>query len=328
MILKKLSQSGIFLQAFIILLLLLPQIYFPGSAMGFDFTLFDHLSLFRILNSALQPLGLFWPWALGIAIIVLCGLLYNQMVIKSDLLPKQSIFIVLIYCLLLLAGGELSYSLVPIFVTLLLLGSLHSISGLVTGHQAYVKVMNASIGISIATLIVPQALFFMLFVWLGFFTLRIGTWREWAISLLGFITPFFYYGVFLFLTDGLDEVLHGYQLFFEGFRLNFSGFGYSEMAAFSVLFLLAVFSIPSFLSDAGERIISIRKKMWLHFHFFWTGLLALIFSAQGAGIWMPVILLPIALMIAHNVVFKRKSWVMDVLMILLLGLIIGLKAGF
>ncbi len=327
MILKKLSQSGIFLQAGIILLLLLLQLYFPISGMGFDFTLFDHLSLFHSLNSALQPLGLFWPGAMAIAILVLIGLLYNQMVIKSDLLPKQSIFIVLIYCLLLLAGGVLSYSLVPISLTLLLLVSLYSISGLVSGQQAYVKVMNAAIGISIATLIVPQAVFFMLFIWLGFFTLRIGAWREWAISLIGFVTPYFYYGVFLFLTDGLTEVLYGYQLFFEGFRLNYSGFGFPELAAFSVLLLLVLFSIPSFLSDAGERIISIRKKMWLHFHFFWTGLLALIFSAQGAGVWMPVILLPIALMIAHNVVFKRKSWAMDVLMIVLIGLIIGLKAG-
>jgi hypothetical protein len=68
--------------------------------------------------------------------------------------------------------------------------------------------------------------------------------------------------------------------------------------------------------------------MWLHFHFFWIGLIALGFSSQGAGIWMPVVLLPIALFIAHNVVFKRKSWAIDVLMIVLIGLIVGLRAGF
>lgn len=328
MILKKLSQSGILIQSGIILIVLLMQLYFPISANGFDFALFNHLPLFHALNIVFKPLGLFWASAFAIALIVFCGFLYNQMVIKSDLLPKQSIFVVLIYCLLLMAGGNLSYTLVSFSVTVLLLGSLYSISGMVYAQQAYVKVMNATIGISIASLIVPQAIFFMLFVWLGFFTLRIAAWREWFISLIGFLTPYFYYAVFLFFTDSLTEVWYGYQLFFEGFRLNFSGLGFTSLVVFSLLFLLVLFSIPSFLSDAGERIISIRKKMWLHFHFFWTGLLALVFSAQGAGIWMPVIILPIALMIAHNVVFKRKSWAIDVLMIVLIGLIIGLNAWF
>lgn len=328
MILKKLSKSGIFIQSGIILLVMLSKIYFPISGMAFDFVLFDHLSLFHLLNSAVQPLGLFWLGALGIALLVMCGFLFNQMVIKSDLLPKQSILIVLIYCLLLLAGGHLSFALVSFFITLVLLGSLHSILGLVSGQRAYVKVMNATIGISVVSLIVPQAVFFMLFVWLGFFTLRIGTWREWVISLIGFLTPYFYYLVFLFLTDGLIEVLDGYRFFFEGFSLNYSDFGITELAVFSVLLLLVLFSIPSFLSDAGERIISIRKKMWLHFHFFWTGLLALIFSAHGGVILMPVLFLPMALMIAHTVVFKRKSWAIDVLMIVLIVLIFGLRVGF
>lgn len=328
MILKKLSQSGIFIQSGIILLVLFSHFYFPGARTGFNYDLLSHLILFHSLSSVIQPLGLFWSAFWGGTLILLCGFAYNQIAVQADLLPKQKVFVVLIYSLLLLLGGFMFNFLVSVLITLLLLGSFYNMSGLVSGQHSYFKVMNATLGISIASLIVPQAVFFMLFVWLGFLTVRIGAWREWVISLIGFLTPYFYYVIFLFLSDGLNEVIEGYQLFFKGYKLNFSGFGFSEMAIFTVIILLALFSIPSFLSDAGERIISIRKKMWLHFHFFWIGLIALGFSSQGAGIWMPVVLLPIALFIAHNVVFKRKSWAIDVLMIVLIGLIVGLRAGF
>ena len=50
----------------------------------------------------------------------------------------------------------------------------------------------------------------MLFVWLGFLTVRIGAWRERVTSLIGFLTPYFYYVIFLFLSDGLNEVIEGY----------------------------------------------------------------------------------------------------------------------
>ena len=328
MILKKLSSAGVFLQASLILAMLMAMFFSPFSETALKQHGFDLLPLYNILISWSNSLGLFWSKLLGIFLIGIIGLLFNQMAFNSDLLPKKGLFVVLIYFAMMLAWVNLSFTLMSFVLALLLLNSLLNISRLVTGQQGYARIMNATISISIASLIVPQAVLFILFVWLGFFTFRISSWREWIISLIGLLTPWFYYAVFLFFTDNLVEAYTGYAHFFREFRLNYSGFGKMEIAIYAVLVLMVLISIPAFISDAGERVINIRKKMWLNAHFLWIGLITLILSSNNLGLWLPIVFIPASLIISHRVVFRRKSWVLDGTVIALFALIIGLILGY
>lgn len=327
MIFKKLSGAGIFIQSVLILGLLALHLFLPVAGLGFDYRNFGHVHFFQVLNNFSLP-GHLWSKLSGIVLFTLAGFLFNLIAIRNDLAPRQSIFMVLIYLMFMLMGDMISGSLVTPAVTLLLLYSLYNIIRMHSEPNAYARVMNATIAVSVASLFYPQAIIFIFFVWFGFFTLRISSWREWIISFIGLLTPYFYFTVYLFLTDKLPAAFAGYKLFFMNYRIDFREFGLWEVLAMTLPFMIILFSIPVFLSDAGERVIAIRKKMWLIFNFLWTGLVVFFISGKAGGVWLPVIFLPVALIFTHRIVTRRKSWIMDVLVIIFAGLIIFLKSGF
>lgn len=208
MILKKLSSAGVSLHVSLILAMLLVMLFFPFREAGLKLDGFDLLPVYNSLSSLIAPLGKFWTKLVGIVLIGTIGLLYNQLILKGDLLPKNGLFVALIYFVLMLAWDNLSFTWMSFALALLLLNSLLNISRLATEQHNYAYVMNATISVSMASLLVPQAVIFMLFIWLGFFTLRISSWREWTISFIGLLTPWFYYVVFLFLPmDWLKPIL-------------------------------------------------------------------------------------------------------------------------
>lgn len=328
MILKKISSSGITLHVGLILVMLVLMLFSPFPEMGMKQNSYDLLPLYNLLNGWGSHLGVFWLKLMGIVLIGTVALLFNWLVIKGDLLPKKGAFVIFIYFVLILAWDNLSFTLMAFALTMLLFYSLFSITRLVSEQQNYASVLNATISISVASMIAPQTILFMLFVWLGFFTLRISAWREWIISLIGLLTPWFYYAVYLFFTDGLVETYTAYLSFFREFRLNYSGFGNLQIAVYAILVLIVLISVSAFVSDAGERVISIRKKMWLNVHFLWIGLLVMVLSAGSAGLWLPVVFMPVSLIVSHRIVFRRKSWVLDGAVIILFVLIVGLMLGY
>ena len=329
MILKKISSAGVSVHASLIFAMLLVILFFPFPEMGHIQNGYDLLPLYSLLNGWGGHLGVFWSKLLAIVLIGSVGLLFNQMVVlKGDLLPKKGLFVVFIYFVLMLAWDNLSFTLMAFALTLLLFNSLLNIVRLASDQQNYALVLNATISISVASLIVPQAILFMLFVWLGFFTLRISAWREWVISLIGLLTPWFYYVLFLFFTNGLMETYEAYLRFFREFRLDYSGFSTMEVSVYAVLVLMLVVSVPVFILNAGERVINIRKKMWLNVHFLWIGLLVIVLSANSAGLWLPVVFMPVSLIVSHRVAYKRKSWILDIAVLALFALVISLMLGY
>lgn len=328
MILKKISTKGITLHGGLILAMLLVMLFSSFPVIGLKQNNYDLLPIYSFLNSWGSQLGLFWSKLLGIVLMGAVGILFNWLVIKGDLLPKKGLFVVVVYFVLMLGWDNLSFTLMSFALTMLLFYSLLSIVRLVSEQENYASVLNASISVSLASLIVPQAIVFMLFIWLGFFTLRISAWREWVISFIGLFTPWFYYVVYLFFTDKLIEVYTGYSSFFQQFRLNYSGFSTMEITLYALLGMILVISLPTFVSDAGERVISIRKKMWMNVHFLWIGLIVVFLSPNTVGLWLPVVLLPVSLIVSHRVVNRRKSWLMDGVVLALFVVCIALMLGY
>jgi hypothetical protein len=326
MILKKISEAGVFVQSVLILTALILVIFTPLPDLGFEYYDFPDIPVFKVLNDFL-PSGLLWMRIAGSVMLLLIGFLFNSLLVRHELIPKQSLFLVVIFGGFLLSGDSLTSLTVVIAVTLLLLNTFVNVLRMYSEHQAYAKVLNATISLSFASLIVPQAIAFILFVWLGFFTLRIASWREWVISVIGLIIPYFYYAVYLFLSDGLLDAIEDYHVFFRNFRISYPPIGIMEYAVLGSLVLMLSLSIGGFISDAGERVIAIRKKMWLNVHFFWVTGLVMIISGQSAGFWLPVMFLPLSLFMTHRIVSRRKSWIFDILFFAFVALVLFLRIG-
>jgi len=314
------------LQSVMILIAFLLVVFTPLPDIGFEYTAFLDITAFRTLNNLL-PSDLLWIQIAAAALLLSTGFLFNNLLIRHELIPKQSLFLLVIFSGFLLVKDNSTSPVVLLAVTLLLLNTLVNIFRMYSEHQAYARVLNATISLSFASLIVPQAIVFMFFVWFGFFTLRIATWREWVISLIGLMVPYFYYAIYLFLSDGLLDAIEGYHMFFRNFRINYPAIGIAEYVVLAFPVLILILSIGGFISDSGERVIAIRKKMWLNVHFFWVTILVMFLSGQGAGFWLPLMFLPLSLFMTHRIVSRRKSWIFDILFFVFIALVLFLRIG-
>ncbi|MBW6491788.1 MAG: hypothetical protein K0B15_11415 [Lentimicrobium sp.] len=326
MIFKKISEAGIFIQSVLLLAVMALLLFTPSADLSFNYNSFNSIPLFDAFKSIILPDNLLSKLS-EIVIFVIIGYLFNLLAIKNELIPKKSIFILLIFVLFLLIADSISGNFVTPVVTLLLLNSLYNVIRMFSEQNAYSRVMNAAISVSIASLLYPQSVIFIIFIWLSFFTLRISSWREWVISIVGLLTPYFYFAVYLFLTDKLPLAYAGYKQFFMIYQINFNGFGFWEVMALILPLIMLMLSIPVFVSDASERVIAIRKKMWLMLNFLWIGIIVFIISGKTGGVWLPALFIPIALIFAHRIVTKRKSWSLDFLMILFICLVVLLRIG-
>ena len=325
--LRKFSRSGIYLQILFILAVTLFYLFSPHP--GFEVQVFPE-------NAA--PLG---RWLAGIlpendmAILIISLILilmnaagFNIILNHHDLAQRQSLFTALIASVFFLFTGQADTMIAPLTALLFLLISLHSTMKLYAEPYPYTLVLNASICVAIASMIYPLTILFAFFIWMAFFTLRISSWREWIISLTGLIVPYIYLTFWFFWNDRLTIALTEYQTYFNRFNITWSKPGVLETGVLFLLGAMLIISLPVFLSDAGEKIISIRKKMWINAQFLWVALAVMILSGKAALLFLPFCFLPMALMYGYLVTKGRRSWPYDIILGIFLLVVILLRLGF
>lgn len=103
---------------------------------------------------------------------------------------------------------------------------------------------EAGIFAGIASLIHVPSIHVLLLLWITLFTIRSSfNWREWCSSIIGFITPIFFYGSILYLQNNLANTIHSYtnvtnNILSEHYPL--STYKYIALALFVVIFIMSV----------------------------------------------------------------------------------------
>ncbi|NTW26598.1 MAG: hypothetical protein HGA37_18010, partial [Lentimicrobium sp.] len=203
---------------------------------------------------------------------------------------------------------------------ILLLFSLHNVMNLYGKQHPFNLVMNATVAISIASMISPPVIVFIFFVWLGFFTFRVNSWREWAISLMGLTLPYFYLILMYLWNDNLLYAFKIYQDLIRNFSFTIQQPSPLEFITLGLFTFLAIISGMRFLADASEKVISIRKKMWVINHFTFAGIGAVLLSGNAFLSMLPFVFMPASAMIAHAVANGRRTWIHDILLVLLIAM--------
>lgn len=312
MFLKKIYSAGIFVQTFFVLVFLSllittesPELRISDKALNL-IPLFSELSRIGHENTIILKIA-------GSLIFIVTAYLFNYLNIKHDLLPRQNTLLVVVFSTLLLANPSYSGILLQGIVTLLLYMLLYYMYSIFNENQPYARILTAGIIISAISLIIPQTIVYIIFVWLGFFTYRIGNWREWVISVIGLVVPYIYYVSWLFLTDKLNSTWFDYITYFQSFRPVKYSLNMPEFITMGFIALLLIINSLRFLNEAGDKVIAIRRKMWLIFHFMWVSLLVMVISGAALVIWIPAFLLAAALFVSHNVINSRKTLTTDLL---------------
>lgn len=315
--LKKISKSGEYTHLLIIMLMMV--VYFLTPPVKFNIT-FDS-TLISPLWVWLNHVAISFPLTvkiLTVLVMISITLFINKIAASSEITPRLSYLTATISITLFLFSPDTSYLTGTLAVMLLLVFSFSNIMRLFGKQYPFKEILNASIAISIASMIIPYAMVFILFIWIGFLTYSINTWREWLISLIGLILPYAYMLFAYFWNDNLGFIINNYIEFFNNLTISFIMPDIYQWISVSLLVIVAFKSTMHFINDASDKVISIRKKMWLTFQFAFVAVIAIGISGTAAPLLLPVLYIPVSIMLSYSIHNQKRTRFYDIMMLLLI----------
>jgi hypothetical protein len=290
----------------------------PGLPVGPELiTPFYNLAhyLLRMLDAA-SP-------AVGIAITIISALTLNNILVFHDLIPKNNLMPAFLFTIFMGSNPHTLCSYPVMLAMPLFTWFLHTIFKMNDEPENYMEVFNASILVSVISMIYPPAIILFLFVWITLLVYGIFNGRNLLISLIAVILPFVYLFLYFFWTDQVPGALNAYQDYFG------KVFDFQTNKEILQLFIWGIFVllmlIPAFMKISGSMStsnINFRKKMSATTWLMVFCLPLIIF--QGDVNLNSLIFLPASVMVAHYYQLYKKSWVNETgLLVFLLLLILN-----
>lgn len=191
---------------------------------------------------------------------------------------------------------------------LFLIIALNSIMAMYSRQGAYHQVFTAAFSIGIASLFYIPVAYMLLVIWFTLITYRISAWREYAVSLIGFVLPYIYYISWLFWTDSLDTgLMHMANALLSIVlpeRLSLSHTIWLSVSAFILLVTMV-----AVLNIMNDKLISLRRRAWVLFNFSFTALFALLITGWPILSANYFFVIPLSFFITGSfVLFKRPFW--------------------
>ena len=276
--------------------------------------LLDDNPLFKIILSFLLLIGQ--------------SILLKVLLSSNDLSPKNSILPSFLYVLLMssFAGFQNIHPL--LFANFFLIVALQIILAAYSKPDSYEQVFNATFLIALGSMFYFPVVFFILFIWLVFLVFSLLKWREWIISLLGFITPYFFLFSFYFLNNTIENKIASYMVFFKKMNFHGSHFTISNFIFLGVLGLFFIFSFFSISSRLSEKSIFYRKKVIVLIMFLIIALLSLLFAKDFFVFSLCLLFIPFSFFFANYILQIKKLIVSEILYLIILGTWICTFLGF
>lgn len=181
------------------------------------------------------------------------------------------------------------------------------------------KLYFASLFISFGTLFwAPYALFFIVLL-VSLILLRPFVGREWIVSLIGFLTPFFFVFVYYFvfkeieLNSFVETVNYNFVLVKEFKFLHFAYYIF-----YGIIVCLIVIASFTILNNYQKKKIMVRKFFTLNWWFFIIYLIAFVMLRNMSYEIVYVISMPISFLLADYFYMNKNERFLNISVVLLL----------
>lgn len=279
------------------LLLKLPWFFLPAAQNGKqavvirrqDGFLYDQLLRFLEPVVAVFPsffamtafLLLFWQAYL------LTNFINNQrLVSRANYLPGMALMLVSSFI------PEFNYLSAPLIVSFLFLLSFIFIFKAHNHPNAKGLIFNCGLVLGVATMFFQPSVFFLAWGLLALGILRPFRINEWLLLLLGFFTPYYFYLIYLFLSDQWPLVYTMLEPFSAGIQLGKQRLWFAGALFLTILPLLA--GIYAINALSSKMLIQVRKG-WILFLLYFVAAVGIAFVNPGPGFtnWV-LVLVPCA----------------------------------
>lgn len=242
----------------------------------------------------------------------------NEIFISNNLIQRNILLPALIYVVLMSSAPAISVLHPVLIANFIIIAVINQMLSIYNSKEPYLKVLQSAILISIASWIYFPFALFIVFLWLLFVVYQLYTWREWLISVIGFLLPYLYLAAYYFITDRLTEVANTIYLQFALLpRLNLPINEYVYIVWFFIA-VLAALSIFRLFPGLFEGRLELRKKTRALLMFFLVALGSAVYSGGFFPYHLTLLAIPFSVFFANYFLSVKKTLFIEILFLVFL----------
>lgn len=228
------------------------------------------------------PAFLFPAFSTGLLFIQ--ALLLNRLISRHRMMNRQTWLPGMSFLLITSLFPEWNFFSAPLIVNTFLLYILSALFRIYNQPSPGTTIFNTGLALGISVFIFFPSLFFGAWILIALMVMRPFRMNEWLIGLLGIMTPFYFYGIWLFIKGAFT-----WQAFFPPLHLNMPDLEQSLWLAAGLFLLTIPFLIGSYyVQDSLRKMLIQVRKGWslVLFYLLVAVLVAFVNSTGNLSNWV------------------------------------------
>lgn len=276
--------------------------------------------LYKLIIAGIQG----YPFLITLLSFILIfseALLINYIIQRNEIINTTSYLPALVYMVLMSLQPEM-FSLHPIVIaSLFMLLATHTLLQSYKKETSYSEAFDTGFFIALATLFYIPSLVFILLLWIGLIIIRPFVWREWVISLIGFILPWIFLVFYYFWNDKIHDLQYDalyYTLVTPQKAFDTLTFSYPAMAQISILLVAAFFASGRLMRDLSTGTVHTRGNLFLMIYFFILAFISVFLAPSYSIAYLSFLSIPFTVFFSSYLLFLKKQWLAELLFLLLI----------
>jgi hypothetical protein len=260
----------------------------------------------------------------GLCLLMLEAHIWNAFINRETLLRQSSYFPAMIY-LFLLSCRHLLLGFYPALIaSMFLILAFKRLAESYKKDKAISEAFDAGVFIGLASLVYFPVTVFIVFLWIGLLTMRSLIWREWAVSLIGFVLPFgfalTYYSVFYspeYFWDKLIVAIQNYNKVMKP--------GWHQVLLIITLGATILVSIIFFLKKFPDNVVKNQKILALMIWFACFSAASIVLAPQKNACAFSLLAIPFSFIFSNYFVRAKSKLVPELMfMFLVIAIIVNI----
>lgn len=214
------------------------------------------------------------------------------------------------------------HALLPACIFIVL--AVNSILGMYGKQAPYKQVFTAAFAISIASLFYLPLVYMLLLLWFSLISYRISFWREYVITLIGFVLPWIYYVCVLFWND---NVVNGLE------KISNSLFNLvlpNQLSMVNILWLsvslfVLIITMTAVLNAVSDKLISLRRRAWVMFGYCIASLCVVLLSGWPIFSANYLFVIPLSFFITGSISMLKRPFFFEMIALAYFLVFIGMR---
>jgi len=305
-----------------ILLVVLRVCYLYNAPANAEFVFVESFARSLVPGNKANTISLPLSVLIAGALVFIQALLINYIINFYNLFGKSSFLPALMY---VTVSGLFTPFLTlsqPLICNFLVIWMIHKLLSFYKNQDVKSNAYDLGMIVALGSIFYLPFIYFFLVIWVALIIFRPFDWRDWAASIMGYVTVFFFLAVYYYLTDHIRDF---YKIWlplgtaFPGSIKILNYYNYLLLIPVIVILILCFFRLRS---NFFKSYVLVRKSFQLFFFTFIIAGLAFYVKADFRLNHFLLCAIPVAIFFAYYFLYATSRWFYETLYFLLFAGII------